>query len=259
MTKIYSISINKGGVGKTTLATNLSGVLSIGKNNRVLIIDTDGQGNATSSFSIKPDKLKQTVYDVFSGDKTIDEVKIRIDDNVDIVPANDEMNFLEFDILPNLKEYSRPFHLLKDAIDKVKDQYDYILIDTPPSMGLVTFNALVASNYVMLPFVPEMYSVDGLKRVVKAIEKFKKKHNPDLKISGVIGMMIDKRTILHASLLDKAREYCEVSGINFYETYIPRSIVFANANAYENRPAVWGRKGKAVQSYYTLMEELINE
>jgi chromosome partitioning protein len=251
--------MNKGGVGKTTMTTNMSGVLSIEKNSRILIVDTDGQANSTISFSLKPEKIKYSIYDVLVGDKTIDEVKIRIDDNVDIVPANDEMNFLEFDILPNLKEYTKPFNLLKNAIEQIKDQYDYILIDTPPAMGLVTFNVLVASNYVMLPFVPEMYNVKGLQRVVEAIEKFKKKHNPELEIAGVIGMMIDKRTVLHASMLDKAKEYCEVKGIRFFENYIPRSIVFANANAYENRPAVWGRKGKAVQSYYNLVEEIINE
>lgn len=257
MSNVYCICMNKGGVGKTTLTTNMAGVLA-SKNKKVLIIDTDGQGNSAISFGYKPSKFEHSIYDVFIGEKSIDDVKVQVDGFVDLVPANEDMNFLEFDVLPKIKEYSRPFHLLKKEVDKVKDDYDYVLIDTPPSMGLVLFNVLVASNNIMLPFVPEQYNVEGLTRVVDAIRKFKDTHNPELNISGVAGMMIDKRTILHSSMLDKARDYCERNNVHFFQTTIPRSIVFANANAYEIMPAVWNRKGKAIQAYHDLVGELIN-
>lgn len=257
MSNVYCICMNKGGVGKTTLTTNIAGVLA-SRQKKVLIVDTDGQGNCAISFGYDPSKFEDSIYDVFIGEKSIDDVKVKIDGFVDLVPANDDMNFLEFDVLPKIKQYSQPFHLLKKEIDKVRDNYDYILIDTPPSMGLVLFNALVTSNNVMLPFVPEQYNVKGLIRVVNAIRKFRDTHNPDLNISGVAGMMIDKRTILHASMLDKAKEYCERNNVHFFNTIIPRSIVFANANAYEIMPAVWNRKGKAIKACHELVGELIN-
>lgn len=257
MAEILTVSMNKGGVGKTTLATNLAGAISkIKKDKKILIIDTDGQGNSAISFGYNPSDFEDSIYDVFMGTKSIDDVTVKIDENVYLVPANDDMSFLEFEILPKIKEYEKPFYLLKDAVDKIRDKYDYIILDTPPAMGLVMFNSLVASDKVILPFLPEAYNVKGLIRVVDAINNFKTAHNPSLQIAGVVGMMIDKRTNLHGLLLRNAKDYCKKNGVHFYKTTIPRSIIFANAVTYDEKPATWERRGKAVEAYIKLAKEV---
>ncbi|UNY48909.1 chromosome (plasmid) partitioning protein [Bacillus phage FADO] len=259
MAEIYCVCMNKGGVGKTTIITNLAGVFSFNGDKKILIVDTDGQGNSAISFRYNPSDFEDSVYDVFMGTKTVKEAVTKIDDNIDLLPANQDMNFLEFDLLPNIKDIDKPFHILKNALKQVEDEYDYIFIDTPPSMGLVTGNVLVASQHVLLPFVPEMFNVKGLIRVVQAINDFKESENKDLNILGVIGIMVDKRTTLHGVMLEQAREYCANNDIKFFNTIIPKSIVFANAVAYSDRPAVWESKNsKAVSSYFKIGEEIIN-
>jgi chromosome partitioning protein len=257
MAEVYSISMNKGGVGKTSLVTNLSGALSR-KDKKILIIDTDGQGNTSMAFGLKPHEFEDTIYDVLVGNSNIQDVIVTVEENIHIAPANNDMNFLEFDILPHIKEYSEPFRLLKNAVDSVRDRYDYIFIDTPPSMGLVAGNVLATADKVIIPFVPEMFAVSGLVRVVEAIEDFKNRENPDLKVAGIVGMMVDNRTTLHSEMLQQARRYCLENEINMYETVIPKSIRFANSTAYDGKPAtLTDFNNHIVSAYYELMKELI--
>ncbi|PGK52463.1 chromosome partitioning protein ParA [Priestia megaterium] len=261
MAQIISVVMNKGGVAKTTLVTNLAGALGIEKNAKVLIVDTDGQGNSTATFGFDPDDFEDTIYDAFTGKRTIEEVTVKVNDNIDLVPANEDMNFLDFDILTNLNEYPNYFTLLKEALRLVDDKYDYIVIDSPPSMGLVTSNVIVSSDDILLPYIPEPYGAMGLLRVIKAIMKFKDELNPKLNIQGVVGMMVDKRTIVHANFLEQARLYCKQAGVKVMRTTIPKSTVFPKAVAYEHKPAVYNTsKGKkhAAASYYDLMEEILN-
>ena len=262
MAEIISVIMNKGGVGKTSMVTNISGALSIEKDDKVLIVDTDGQGNAAITFKYDPSDFENTIYDVLIGEKNIEDVIIRINENIDLVPANEDMNFLDFEILTNLQKYSNTsdiFKLLKEALAPLHDKYDYIIIDSPPSMGLVTNNVLVASDKVLLPFIPEVYNVKGLIRIIKAINEVKSKQNPSLNILGVVGMMIDNRTTLHGAYLQNAEIFCKTAGIKLFRTTVPRSIVFANANAYDNMPAVYrDRRNKATKAYFELLEEMLS-
>lgn len=249
--------MNKGGVSKTSLVTNISGVLSQ-DNKKVLIIDSDGQGNASMAFGLNPNNIEDTLYDVLVGDKSLKDVMIEVDENIDIVPSNNDMNFLEFDILPNVKEYQDPFALLKKKVEKVRDDYDYILIDTPPSMGLVAGNVLATADKVIVPFAPEMFAVTGLIRVIEAINDFKEKQNPSLDIEGVVGVMVDSRTKLHTEMLEQANKYCESNGIKMYDTIIPKSIRFANSFAYEGKPAtLTDFRNHLVMSYFDLTKEMV--
>ncbi|WP_409276412.1 ParA family protein (plasmid) [Neobacillus sp. SCS-31] len=260
MSEVYAISMNKGGVGKTSLVTNLAGAITRVLKKKVLIIDTDGQGNTSIAFGLKPDAFENTVYDVLLGEKDPKEAIVKVNELLDILPSNNDMNFLEFDILPNIQQYRQPFALLKNALAGIRDSYDYIFIDTPPSMGLVAGNVLAASDKVIIPFVAEMFAVSGLVRVVGAINDFKAKENPSLEVAGIVGMMVDSRTTLHSEMLQQARRYCVENNLLMYETIIPKSIRFANSTAYEGKPATWtDYNNPIVSAYYELMKEVIIE
>lgn len=259
MAVVYSISANKGGVGKTSFVTNLAAAI-IQKNPelRVLIVDTDAQGNASLAFGRDPKSYVNTIYDVLVEGKSINDVKVQLTDRLDLLPSNVDMDFLDFDVLTNRDKYKNPFHLLVGPLNAVKDQYDYIFIDTPPSMGLVAGNVLVAADRVIIPFVPETFAISGIIRVIDAITDFREKQNPNLKIDGVVGMMVDSRTVLHSEMLAKARQYCDQNGFHIYETVIPRSIRFASATAYEGVPAVMSDANNAIVSaYFELMKEVL--
>ncbi|MFZ0447305.1 MAG: ParA family protein [Bacillus sp. (in: firmicutes)] len=257
MTVIYAISMNKGGVGKTSLVSNLSGTISKKMKKKILIIDTDGQGNSSIAFGLNPSNYENTIYDVLLGHQTAESVIVHIDKYIDIIPANEDMNFLEFDILPDIQKYVNPFHLLKNGIQPISSKYDYIFIDTPPSMGLVAGNVLTAADKVIIPFVPEIFGVKGLIRVVDAINDLKGRENPNLDILGVVGMMVDSRTTLHSEMLQQARKYCLEKGIYMFETIIPKSIRFANSTAYKGKPATWtDSNNPIVKAYFELMEEV---
>src|SRR5699024_8182000 len=259
MTKIISTAINKGGVGKTTLIGNLVGILAEKYNKKILMIDIDGQGNLGISFKLVPESIENTVYDVLVDDFPIKDVIIPINDNVDILPANSDMSFIEFDILPNIHKYKNPFYLLDNALKPIKDDYDYIFIDTPPAMGLIVGNALIASTDIIIPYVPEVFAVNGLIRIHKAIQDFSSKYNTDLNVMGIVGMMVDTRTTLHQDMLQQARKHCYENNIHMFETVIPRSIRFASSNL-EGVPAVWSKdKNHLVRTYHDLINELIEK
>ena len=259
LTEVIAISMNKGGVGKTSLVTNLAGAITKKFNKRVLVIDTDGQGNVSMAFGIKdPNKFDLTIYDVLMRKSKAEDVIIEVSPELHIMPANKDMNFLEFDILPNLKRYGDPFKLLSRVVDSVKDEYDYIFIDTPPSMGLVAGNVLAMADKVIIPFAPETFGVSGLINVIEGVNDFKQEQNTKLKIAGVVGMMVDSRTILHSELLKQARQYCYKNNINMFDTVIPKSIRFANATAFDGKPATWTDLNNPIVScYYELLDEVI--
>ena len=282
MTKIISTAINKGGVGKTTLISNIVGSLSPKKETissklislvsnffssqksktndfpKILVIDTDGQGNLSLSFNLVPENIENTLYDVLVGSIPINESIIPINDNIDMIPSNSDMSFIEFDILPKLSTYKEPFKLLKNALDPIKDDYDYIFIDTPPAMGLIVGNVLCTSTDVIIPYVPEVFAVNGLIRIQSSIEEFSESFNPNLNIAGVIGMMVDSRTTLHQDMLQQARTHCFEQNIHMFNTVIPKSIRFANSNRH-GIPAVWSNeKNHLIDSYFDFLDELIN-
>ena len=221
MTEVYAVSMNKGGVGKTSLIANLAGAISKSEKKKILIIDTDGQGNSSIAFGLNPSEFHNTIFDVLLGHMGIENVIVKIDEYIDIVPANEDMNFFEFDILPGIQKYDQPFHLLKLNMQGVLNNYDYVFIDTPPSMGLVAANVLTAADKVIIPFVPETFGVKGLIRIVEAINDLKVSENPNLDILGVVGMMVDSRTVLHSEMLQQARRYCLEHQIHMYRNNHP--------------------------------------
>ena len=260
LAEVYAIAINKGGVAKTTLTTNLAGAITSKLKRKVLIIDTDGQGNSSVAFGIKnTNKIENTIYDVLMGDIPIRDTIIEITPELHIVPSNKDMNFLEFDILPHVKQYDNPFKLLSEHINKVKDLYDYIFIDTPPSLGLVTGNVLACTDKLIIPFAPETFGVNGLINMLDGVKDFKEEQNPALEIVGVVGTMIDSRTSLHSQLLQEARAYCAKKDVRMFDTVIPNSIRFANATAYDGKPATWlkSKKNDVIQAYFDLLDEIL--
>lgn len=255
--KKIAVSTNKGGVLKTSITTNLAGILC--SRYKVLIIDTDNQGNAILTFGINPDDLDNTLYDVL-----IDGLDPRIaiqnvHKNIDILPSNDDMSFMEFDVLTNRDKYPKPFTLLKDSMKWIEEEYDYILIDSPPNLGLVQGNVLSYADSVLVPFQPENYSMRSLVKIINAITNFKNEHNPQLKVEGVVATLVDQRTTLHSQVLQECRKYCVESNIQMFETIIPRSIRFASSVAYERKPAtLTDKKNPIVTAYFDLLEEVNN-
>ncbi|WP_128896661.1 ParA family protein [Longirhabdus pacifica] len=253
---VWAISTNKGGVLKTSITTNLAGVFS--KKHKILIVDTDNQGNVALSFGKNPDDYEYTIYDVLVEDVKAEDAIFNVYKNIDVIPANDDMAFFEFDVLNN-SNYKNPFSLLKNKILDLKDQYDYILIDTPPNMGLVQGNVLSCSDQVIIPFQPESYSMRSLLKILKAIEDFKNQHNPNLNILGVVATLVDLRTILHSEVLQECRKYCMNHDIKVFDTIIPRSVRFASSIAYDGLPAsLTDHTNQLVASYYELAKEITN-
>lgn len=233
MTTVISVSTNKGGVLKTTTVTNLAAVLSRhGK--RVLIVDTDNQGNAALSFGINPDQLEHTVYDLIMHNTNAKEMIVPVHDQIDLIPANDDMTFLEHDLWRTWKKQT-PHRLLREALKPIITEYDYVLIDTAPNLGIATGNALVASDSVLIPFQPESYSMRSLSKIIRAIKDYRE-HNPDLNILGVVATLVDSRTNLHSTVLQECRKFCDHQNVRLFETSIPRTVRFANSIAYFGHP-----------------------
>ncbi|MFD2658538.1 ParA family protein [Gracilibacillus thailandensis] len=267
MAKVISIVTHKGGTLKTSIATNVAGVLSQKKNsskafsrkNRVLIVDTDGQGNVGMSFGFIPEKQFETnVYSVLVENYPIQDCITKAYKSIDILGSNTYMIRFELDMLTKTdlpkKDY---FNIIKKALEPIKDEYDYILIDTPPSLGLLVGNVLNASDEVIIPYSPEPYSVQSVKTIISQIESFQEKMNPDLKIKGIVGTLVDSRTTLHSELLSECRKYALKENITFYDTVIPKTIRFSNSIAYDGLPATLvDKKNKLVQSYYDLVDEM---
>ena len=257
MGKIIAVSTNKGGSGKTSLVTNLAGVLGL-KKKKVLIIDTDGQGNTSMAFGLNPSDMNPTIYDVLMGKIKPEEAILNVGYKVDLLPSNSDMDFFDIEVLTNVERVKNPFYLLKNALGNIADSYDYIFIDTPPSLGLVAGNVLTYADTVIIPFPPELFAVRGLVRLVDTVNDFKEGYNPGLTIKGVVGMMVDSRTSLHNEMLVQAMAYCGSQDIKMYDTFIPKSIKFASATAYSGKPAVWvDKKNPLVNSYTKLLNEII--
>lgn len=258
---VISVLMNKGGVGKTTLTTNLACALIVSDTTKkVLVVDCDAQGNASIAFGKNPNSLDKTLYDCMVEGESYKEALIHINNNIDILPANDEMNYLELDVLTKREQYPNPFILLKPVIDKLKSKYDYIFIDSPPSMGLMAANILMVSDRVIIPFVPESFSVQGLIRVVQTIKDFKQEKKIPLEIAGVVSTMVDSRTSLHEALIAQAELFCQKKGVPMLKGVISKTIRVASATAAYGIPIVLlDPKSKFSKVYFDLLEEILDE
>ena len=250
MTKIISIFNQKGGVGKTTTNVNLCAGLAL-KGKSVLSIDIDPQGNSTSGFGIEKNKLEYTIYDVLVEDYDINKIIQKTEvENLDLVPANIQLAGAEIE-LTNTKYREKT---LKEKIQKIEKQYDFIIIDCPPSLGLLSLNALTASNTVLIPIQCEYYSLEGVSQLMDTVKLVRRNLNPNLDIEGVVLNMFDGRTNLSIQVVEEVKKYFKDK---VYRTVIPRNIRLAEAPSFGQPIMIYDEKSKGSEAYLKLSEELI--
>lgn len=252
MGKIVSISNQKGGVGKTTTAINLaSNLVDLGK--KVLLLDIDPQGNSGSGLGLEVQSLQKTTYEVLIGELSAREaVQKTFVNNLDIIPSNINLSGLEVDFLGiERKEFK-----LKDALASVKESYDYILIDCPPSLGVLTINALCASQSVMITLQTEYFALEGLSQLMRIISLVQSQWNPSLALEGVLLTMYDKRTNLANQVAEDVRNYFKEK---VYETVIPRNIKLSEAPSFGKPINYYDPDGVGAKSYKSLAEEIVGK
>ena len=251
MGRIIAIANQKGGVGKTTTAINLSSCLAE-KGKRVLALDMDPQGNMTSGLGVDKDEVETTIYDLIVGEATIKEVLLEdIMENLDVIPTNIELSGAEIELL-NVegKEY-----IIKNAIKEIADNYDYVIIDCPPSLSMLTINAMTTANSVLVPIQCEYYALEGLSQLIHTVELVRDRLNSELTIEGVVFTMYDARTNLSLQVVENVKDNLQQ---NIYKTIIPRNIRLAEAPSYGMPINKYDPKSIGSDSYKKLAEEVID-
>ncbi len=250
MAYVISIVNQKGGVGKTTTAVNLGAFLAK-KRKKVLVIDLDPQGNATSGYGFEKSSLENTVYDLLVNEEEIVNVIAPTSvKNVDMCPTNINLAGAEVELVSAISRET----ILKRAIEPVLNQYDYIIVDCPPSLGLLTINALTACEGVIVPIQGEYYALEGLSQLVDTINMIKKKLNPQVGILGVVITMHDRRTQLTRQVVEEVQKYF---GDKVFKTFIPRNVRLAEAPSHGLTIDEYDAKSKGSLAYQALANEVI--
>lgn len=253
---IIAVNNNKGGSLKTTTVTNLAGVLATHKK-KVLIVDADSQSNVALSFRVNPDNCRTTIYDALSDSVPVEDTIVKVHEYIDIVPSNTDLISFDFDVIGNPEEYPEPFMIMKEVFQHLEEKYDFILIDTPPSLSLIVGNAFAWADKVLIPYTPEFYSMRSLISVVNTINEFKEEYNTKLEVLGILRTIVKARTNLHTDVIQNTNKFAEENGINVFNTEIPNTIQFANAVAYNKVPATLApKKYDKAKLFFDLWKEI---
>lgn len=250
MGHVISLANQKGGVGKTTTSVNLGADLAtLGK--KVLLIDADAQGNATSGVGIQKSDIKKDIYDILVNEEPISEAILpSAHKNLDVVPATIQLSGADIELTPQMARETR----LVNALKEVKDQYDYILVDCPPSLGLITINAFTASDSILIPVQTEYYALEGLSQLLNTVQLVKKHFNPDLCVEGVLLTMYDVRTKLGKQVNKEVRNYF---GDTVYDTIITRNVRLSEAPSYGLPIIDYDAESKGSKLYMQLAKEVL--
>lgn len=251
MGRIIAVANQKGGVGKTTTTINLSACLAE-QGQKVLVIDVDPQGNTTSGLGIDKNNTENTVYELMLGEASIDDCIYKsVMDDLDVIPSNVNLAGAEIDLIDiDDREY-----ILKKIVNSLKEKYDFILLDCPPSLSMLTVNAMTAANTVLVPIQCEYYALEGLSQLIRTINLVKQKLNPELEIEGAVFTMYDARTNLSLQVVENVKANLKQT---VYKTIIPRNIRLAEAPSHGLPINLYDSKSAGAESYRLLAEEVIH-
>ena len=251
MSRIIAVANQKGGVGKTTTAINLSACLAE-KNKKVLTLDMDPQGNTTSGLGVDKNQAENTVYELILDESELSEcIYPCVMENLSVIPSNINLSGAEIELIGfENKEY-----LLKSKLDMIRSDYDYIIIDCPPSLNLLTINAMAAADSVIVPIQCEYYALEGLSQLIHTIDLIKERLNPKLEIEGVVFTMYDARTNLSLQVVENVKENLDK---NIYKTIIPRNVRLAEAPSYGMPINLYDPKSTGASAYQRLADEVMN-
>ena len=252
MSKTIVISNQKGGVGKTTTAINLSACLGeLGK--RVLAVDLDPQGNMSSGLGAERDEETKTVYELLIGEAEVSEcIQKNLVRNLDVIPSDINLSGAEIELL----DWEDKEFLLKNRLESIKEQYEYIIIDSPPALNMLAINGMTAADSVLIPIQCEYYALEGLTQLIYTIDLVKERLHPDLTIEGILFTMFDARTNLSTQVAENVRENLD---LNIYKTVIPRNVKLAEAPSYGMPIHIYAPKSSGAESYMALAGEVTGE
>ena len=250
MGKIISIANQKGGVGKTTTSVNLSTILAK-KGKKVLMIDADPQGNASSGVGVDREDIELSIYDILINDTPVENVVIKTKiKNLDICPSNINLAGAEVELVSVMSRE----HRLKEKLDLIKDEYDFIIIDCPPSIGLITLNAFTSSDSVLIPVQCEYYALEGLGQLLNTISLVKKHLNKSIEVEGALLTMYDIRTNLSNQVVKEVKKYFNDK---VYKNVIPRNVKLSEAPSYGMPISIYDPRSKGAKSYEKFVKEFI--
>jgi chromosome partitioning protein len=252
MGKIIAIANQKGGVGKTTTAINLSASIALA-GREILVVDIDPQGNTTSGLGFDRSEIASSIYDVFSGGLSIQNTILETEvENLGLIPSSIDLIAAEVELVD---VQGREF-VLKNALQAIEDRYEFIIIDCPPSLGLLTLNGLVAAHSVLVPVQCEYYALEGLGMLSRTIELVQSAFNPELQIEGVLLTMFDRRTSISHQVAEDVRRFF---GDRVYTTVIPRNVTLSEAPSFGKPVMLYDARSTGAQSYLKLAKEILNE
>lgn len=250
MAKIIAVANQKGGVGKTTTAVNLSACLAV-KNKKVLVIDIDPQGNTTSGLGVDKNTVRTSIYDVIINEMDMEDTLVPTKvDNLMLCPSNINLAGAEVELVSVISREMR----LKTALENIENRFDFIMIDCPPSLGLLTVNSLTAANTILVPIQCEYYALEGLSQLMNTVKIVQKHLNRNLRVEGVVLTMFDARTNLSIQVVDEVKKYF---GNKVYRTIIPRNVRLSEAPSYGLPIILYDPKSKGAECYLELADEVI--